>query len=254
MKVVILAGGLGTRLSEETHLKPKPMVEIGDRPILRHIMDIYSRYEYKEFIVALGYKGEVIKDYFLNYYYMSNDLSVHVADNKVEVHGGEFEDWIVHLIDTGLGTGTGGRIKRLASWLAGETFMLTYGDGLANIDIGALLDFHQGHGKLVTITAVRPAARFGGLEFNGDCVTRFIEKPQIGEGWINGGFFIMEPGVLDYIHDNTTMFEQEPLEKLVADGELMAYRHNDFWQCMDTRRDKDFLEKLWERRDIPWKT
>ena len=253
MKVVILCGGKGTRLQEETTLRPKPMVEIGGQPILWHIMKIYAAYGYNEFIVALGYKGEVIKDYFLNYYYLRNSFSIHLSDGQVDVHDVGREDWLVHLIDTGLHTQTGGRIKRLAEWIGGETFMMTYGDGVANIDINELVAFHRRHGKLATVTAVRPPARFGGLLFDGDLVAKFTEKPQIGEGWINGGFFVLEPEVLDYIEGDETIFEREPLERLAEDGQLVAYKHDGFWQCMDTLRDVRLLESLWQSGKPPWK-
>lgn len=253
MKTVILAGGLGTRLSEETALKPKPMVEIGGQPILWHIMKIYATYGYKEFVVALGYKGEVIKDYFLNYYYRHHDLSIHLAGGGVDVHERDRDDWLVHLVDTGVVTQTGGRIKRLATWIGGETFMLTYGDGVANVNLPELVAFHKRHGRLATVTAVRPPARFGGLTFNGDQVTRFVEKPQIGEGWINGGFFVLEPEVLDYIQGDETLWEREPLERLAQDGQLMAYRHEGFWQGMDTLRDVRLVEGLWQEGRAPWK-
>ena len=253
MKVIVLAGGLGTRLQEETTVKPKPMVEIGDRPILWHIMNIYAAFGHKEFLVALGYKGEVIKNYFLNYYYSRNSCSIHLGSGQVDVHDGDREDWTVHLIDTGARTDTGGRVKRLAKWIGNETFMMTYGDGVANVNISELIAFHRKHRKLATVTAVRPPARFGGIIFNGDQVIRFVEKPQIGEGWINGGFFVLEPGVLDYIEGDRTIFEQEPLERLAEDGQLMAYRHDDFWQCMDTLRDVRLLESLWQQGIAPWK-
>lgn len=253
MKVVIMAGGFGTRLSEETGIKPKPMVDIGGRPILWHIMNIYSAHGYREFIVAMGYKSEVIKRYFLDHYYLRNSFTVYLEDGRVEVHDDRQEKWVVHLIDTGLHAGTGGRLKRLVSQVRGETFMMTYGDGVANINIRSLVDFHRRQGKLATITAVRPPARFGGLAFDGDLVTRFIEKPQIGEGWINGGFFVLEPGVLDYIEGEDTAFERLPLERLAQDGELIAYRHEEFWQCMDTRRDMELLENLWASGNAPWK-
>ena len=253
MKVTILAGGLGTRLSEETTVKPKPMLEIGGQPILWHIMNIYATHGYREFIVALGYKGEVIKNYFLNYYYLRNSFSIRLNNGHVDVHNSGREDWTVHLIDTGLRTETGGRIKQLAPWIGNETFMMTYGDGVANINIGELVAFHRRHGKLATVAAVRPPARFGGLSFDEDLVARFVEKPQIGEGWINGGFFVLEPGVLDYIKGDNTIFERDPLERLAQDGQLVAYRHDDFWQCMDTLRDVRLLESLWERGDAPWK-
>ncbi len=253
MKTIILAGGFGTRLQEETVVKPKPMVEIGGRPILWHIMNIYAAYGYKEFIVALGYKGEVIKNYFLNYYYLRNSFSIHLGNGRVDVHDAGREDWVVHLIDTGLRTETGGRIKRLASWIGNETFMMTYGDGIASINIRKLVAFHRKHGKLATITAVRPPGRFGGLTFDGDLVARFAEKSQIGEGWINGGFFVLEPGVLDYIEGDETLFERDPLEQLALDRQLVAYRHDDFWQCMDTLRDVRLLERLWAEGRALWK-
>lgn len=252
MKVVILAGGMGSRLQEETVVKPKPMVEIGGRPMLWHIMKIYDAYGYKEFVIALGYRGEVIKNYFLNYYYLRNDFSIHLANGRVDVHDGGHEEWLVHLIDTGLDTQTGGRIKRLAPWLGGQTFMLTYGDGVADIDIQGLVAFHRRHGRLATVTAVRPPARFGGLRFHGEQVAQFEEKPQIGEGWINGGFFVLEPGVLDYIEGDEAIFERGPLERLAAEGQLMAYRHEGFWQGMDTLRDLRLLENLWESGNAPW--
>lgn len=253
MKVVILAGGFGTRLQEETTVKPKPMVEIGGKPILWHIMKIYSAYGHKEFIVALGYKGEIIKQYFLNYHYLRNSLTIDLGAGKINTHNSSQEDWLVHLIDTGLHSQTGGRVKRLTSLLSEETFLLTYGDGIANIDVADLLAFHRRHGKLATVTAVRPPARFGGLDFEGDQVTKFTEKPQIGEGWINGGFFIFEPGVLDYLSGDETILEREPLERLSADGQLLAYRHDGFWQCMDTVRDMKLLETLWQEGRAPWK-
>ena len=253
MKVVILAGGLGTRLVEETGLKPKPIVAIGHQPILWHIMKIYAAYGYREFVIATGYKGEVIRDYFVHYHLLNNNLSVNLIDGHVEVHDGKEEDWIVHVVDTGLSTNTGGRLKRLASWIGDDPFMLTYGDGIARIDIADLVNFHRQQGKLATVTAVRPAARFGGLAFEDDLVTEFIEKPQIGEGWINGGFFVMEPSVLDYIDDDNTVFEKKPLEQLTEHRELAAYRHNEFWQCMDTRRDVQYLEDLWNSGNAPWK-
>ncbi|MDX6409837.1 MAG: glucose-phosphate cytidylyltransferase [Gaiellaceae bacterium] len=253
MKTVILAGGLGTRLAEETEVTPKPMVEIGGPPILWHIMKIYSAHEFNEFVIAVGYKAEIIKNYFLNYYYHRNDFSIRFDTGKLDVHDGEQDDWLVHLIDTGADTQTGGRLKRLASWVGQETFMMTYGDGVANVDLRELLAFHRRHGKLATVTAVRPPARFGGLNFNGDFVCEFSEKPQVGEGWINGGFFVLEPGVLDYIDGDDTIFERDPLERLAADEQLVAYRHEGFWQCMDTLRDVRLLESLWASRQAPWK-
>jgi glucose-1-phosphate cytidylyltransferase len=229
------------------------MVEIGGRPMLWHIMNIYAAYGYREFIVALGFKGDIVKEYFLNYYYLRNDISIHLIDGQVDVHDTCREDWVVHLVDTGLTTQTGGRVKRMASWVGNQTFMLTYGDGVANVNIHELVAFHRRHGKLATVTAVRPPARFGGLDFEGDLVARFIEKPQIGEGWINGGFFVLEPGVFECIEGDDTAFEREPLERLVAMGEMVAYRHADFWQCMDTLRDVRLLESLWERGEAPWR-
>jgi glucose-1-phosphate cytidylyltransferase len=252
MRTVILAGGLGTRLSEETQSKPKPMVEIGGLPILWHIMSIYSAYGLREFVVALGYKSEVIKSFFLEYFRLRNSFTVHLAGGKVDVHESPQEDWLVHLIDTGLDTAVGGRIKRLSSWLKDGTFALTYGDGVAGIDVEALLAFHKRHGRLATVTAVRPPARFGALKIQGDIVESFLEKPQAGEGWINGGFFVLEPGVLDYIDGDQTSFEAESLERLAADGQLAAYRHEGFWQCMDTLRDVRYLNALWDGGEPPW--
>lgn len=253
MKAVILAGGLGTRLQEETTVKPKPMVEIGGQPILWHIMNIYASQGCREFIVALGYKGEVIKSYFLNHYYLRNSFSINLGNGHVEVHNGGREDWTIHLIDTGPLTETGGRIKRLAPWIGNETFMMTYGDGVSSIDIPELVAYHREQGKLATVTAVRPPSRFGGLSFDGDLVAKFVEKPQIGEGWINGGFFVLEPEVLDYIEGDHIIFERDPLEQLAQGGQLAAYRHDDFWQCMDTLRDVRLLESLWQTGNAPWK-
>lgn len=253
MEVVILCGGMGSRLREETELRPKPMVEIGGRPILWHIMRGYASYGFKHFVLALGYKGEVIKRYFLDYYHLRSNLTVSLVTGALTAHDGDREDWLVRLVDTGLATQTGGRLKRLDSWLPKETFLFTYGDGVCDINIQDLLRFHQAHGRLATVTAVRPASRFGGLSFNGDLVTEFSEKPQIGEGWINGGFFVLEPAVLDYIGADDTVFEREPLERLAKDGQLAAYRHAGFWQCMDTLRDVRLLESLWESGRAPWK-
>jgi glucose-1-phosphate cytidylyltransferase len=252
MKTIILAGGLGTRLQEETTLKPKPMVEIGGQPMLWHIMGCYARHGFREFVVALGYKGEVVKHYFLNYYHLRASLTVDLSKGEVQVHDGEREDWRVHLVDTGTDTQTGGRLKRLAPWVSDGTFMLTYGDGVADVDVERLVAFHKSHGKLATITAVRPPGRFGALGFDGDLVTHFAEKPQTGEGWINGGFFVLEPQVLDYIGGDATLWEKEPLERLAKDGQLAAYHHEGFWQCMDTLRDVRLLEDLWASGRAPW--
>jgi glucose-1-phosphate cytidylyltransferase len=253
MKVVILAGGKGTRIAEETHIRPKPMVEIGSQPILWHIMKIYSHYGYTDFAVALGYKGEYIKRYFVDLCHMSRDLTVNCRNGDVTVHRGEAVDWTVDLVDTGVETMTGGRIKRLLPYLGRQRFMLTWGDGVGDVDIHALLAFHESHGRLATVTAVRPLARYGHLELNGDCVAEFSEKPQTGEGWINGGFFVLEPGIFEYIRGDSTPWEREPLERLAKDGELMAYRHTGFWQCMDTLREKYILNELWKSGKAPWK-
>jgi glucose-1-phosphate cytidylyltransferase len=254
MKVVILAGGTGTRLSEETVLKPKPMVEIGNRPILWHIMRHYSHHGFNEFLIALGYKGDVIKKYFLDFYSMSNDLTIDTKTGDVRQHDGIRPDWKIHLIDTGAETMTGGRVKRLKSYIGDETFMLTYGDGVSNVDLTALLAYHRNHGKLVTLTAVHPTARFGQLEIHAGKIITFEEKPLTKEGWINGGFMVCESGIFDYIDNDETYLEREPLVRLSSDGQLMAYQHSDFWQCMDTVRDKDLLEKLWATDRPPWKT
>ena len=253
MKAVILCGGLGTRLSEGTDLRPKPMVEVGGRPILWHILKHYAHYGFNEFALALGYKGECIKRFFLEYYHLDSNLTVHLSKGRAEAHEGKREDWVVHLVDTGTQTQTGGRLKRLTHLLGNETFMLTYGDGVSNVNFTRLLEFHRAHGKLATVTAVRPPARFGGLVFDGDLVKEFTEKPQIGEGWINGGFFVLEPQVLDYIKGDETIFERDPLERLAKERQLAAYRHDDFWQCMDTLRDTRLLESLWDSGNAPWK-
>lgn len=253
MKVAILAGGVGSRLAEETVVKPKPMVEIGGKPILYHIMMHYSCYGFKDFVVALGYKGEYIKKYMVDYCPLNSDLTVCLKTGTVTIHDGVKPDWTVELIDTGLETLTGGRIKRLAPYLGNETFMLTWGDGVSDVNLHELLKFHRSHGKLATLTAVRPTARFGHLELNGDSVTEFSEKPQTKEGWINGAFFVLEPGVFDYIEGDQTQWEREPLEALAKDGQLMAYKHTSFWQCMDTLRDKKLLESLWNSGKAPWK-
>jgi glucose-1-phosphate cytidylyltransferase len=253
MKVGILAGGLGTRFAEETETLPKPMIEIGGKPILWHIMRYYAHFGFSEFALALGYKAEVIKRYMVEYSSLATNLTVRVADGTVELHHGERDDWTVELIDTGYYTATGGRIKRLQPYLGDETFMLTWGDGVSDIDLHALLDFHKSHGKLATLTAVRPPARFGHMELDGNRVLEFSEKPQTGEGWINGAFFVLEPEIFDYIEGDNTQFELEPLENLAKDGQLMAYPYSGFWQCMDTLRDKKLLERLWVSNEAPWK-
>ena len=253
MKVAILAGGLGTRLAEETTVKPKPMVEVGGRPMLWHIMNIYAAYGYKEFVVALGYKGEIIKDYFLNYFHHNSSLSVNLDSGEKIVHSGRGEDWIVHLLDTGETTQTGGRVKQMAEFIGKEPFMLTYGDGVANIDIPALVKYHTDQKKYVTVTAVRPPARFGQMVIQDGKVVQFQEKPQIGEGWINGGFFVLQPEIVDYIPGNQTSWEFDALEKLASDGQVVAYQHEAFWQCMDSIRDVHLLEKLWSEGNAPWK-
>ena len=254
MKVGILAGGHGTRLAEETEIKPKPMVEIGGRPILWHIMMHYSCFGYRDFVIALGYKGEVIKRYMVDYCSLNANLTVNLKAGRVDLHDTDgIQDWTIELIDTGLNTMTGGRIKRLQPYMGNETFMLTWGDGVSTVDLSRLLAFHRAHGRLITMTAVRPPARYGHMEFDGDRIREFTEKPQTAEGWINGAFFVVEPQVFDYIDGDDTQFEKGPLERLAADGELMAYKHDGFWQCMDTRRDKYVLEKLWDSGEAPWK-
>ncbi|HMG74744.1 MAG TPA: glucose-1-phosphate cytidylyltransferase [Pyrinomonadaceae bacterium] len=253
MKVAILAGGFGSRLTEETELKPKPLVEIGGRPILWHIMKHYAHHGFNEFFIALGYKGEMVKRYFLDYYSLNGSMTVNLSSGSVEMREKECEDWVVHLIDTGLRTLTGGRIKRLEASLNNQTFMVTYGDGVSDIDLSRLVEFHRSHGKLATVTAVRPPARFGGLIFDGDLVAEFTEKPQIGDGWINGGYLVFEPGVFDYLSGDGSSLEADALEKLAADKQMVAYRHEGFWQCMDTMRDMRLLESLWQGGNTPWK-
>jgi len=253
VKVVILCGGLGTRLREETEVRPKPMVEIGGHPILWHILKIYAYHGFNEFVLALGYKGEVIKRYFLEYHAVTSDVTVNVASGQVEVHDGERDNWLVHLFDTGFDTQTGGRLKRLEEWLKDGTFMLTYGDGVADIDLRDLLRFHRSQAKLGTVTAVRPPARFGELVLDGTTVKRFTEKPQVGEGWINGGFMVCEPDVLRYLDGDANSLERDALERLAADHQLAGYRHEGFWQCMDTMRDVRVLETHWQSGSAPWK-
>lgn len=254
MKAIILAGGFGTRLSEETVVKPKPLVEIGGKPILWHIMNIYACHGVDEFIIALGYKGEVIKEYFLNFYAINNDISIDLGSGDTVIHQGNQPSWKVHLVDTGLHTMTGGRLARLRDWLGkDETFMFTYGDGVADVDLGAALKFHKSHGRLATVTTVRAPARFGRISFAGDSVTTFHEKSEAGEGWINGGFFVLEPGVLDYIDGDATVWERDPVEKLAQASQLVGYRHQGFWSCMDTLKEKNLLEDLWNQGDAPWR-
>lgn len=253
MKAVILAGGLGTRISEETHLKPKPMIEIGGRPILWHIMKLYSHYGVDDFIICVGYKGYLIKEYFANYYMHMSDVTFDMHDGTRTIHTNDAEPWTVTVVDTGEQTMTGGRVKRVGRYIGNEPFCLTYGDGVSNVDIRALIDFHMSHGKAATLTAVQPPGRFGRLGMNGDKITNFLEKPSGDGDWINGGFFVLQPETVDYIEGDRTIWEREPLERLAAAGELMAFRHRDFWLPMDTLRDRVKLEYLWENDEAPWK-
>ncbi len=257
MKIAILAGGKGTRLAEETSVRPKPMVEIGGRPILWHIMMHYSQFGLNEFVIALGYKGEYIKKYMADYSSLSGNLTVRLGQNasaSVQQHENTHPEWQIDLIDTGMDTLTGGRIKRLKPYLGEGTFMLTWGDGVSDVNLDDLLAFHRAHGKLATVTAVRPPARYGHMLFDGDKITSFEEKPQTAEGWINGAFFVLEPEVMDYIEGDMVMFEHAPMETLAREGQLMAYRHKGFWSCMDTLRDKTKLEEMWDSGDRPWAT
>ena len=254
MKVVILAGGRGSRLAELTEIVPKPMVHVGERPILWHIMKYFASFGHKEFVIALGYKGEVIKEFFLRYRLLNGSLTIDLASGAIDAHDGTVDDdWKVHLVDTGISTGTGGRLHRLRQWLRDEPFLLTYGDGLADVDLANVAATHRRCGTLATVTAVRPPSRFGGLTFESDIVTDFVEKPQIGEGWINGGFMMLEPGVFGYMNDQTDSLEKEVLERLATDRQLAVHAHGGFWQCMDTPRERDLLEDLWMRGRAPWK-
>lgn len=254
MKVVILAGGFGTRISEESQFKPKPMIEIGSKPILWHIMKEYSHYGFKEFIICAGYKQQYIKEWFSNYVLYNADVTFDFkAINKMIVHSNASEDWKVTVVDTGLNTMTGGRIKRIAPYINGETFMLTYGDGVCDVDISKLLEFHKSHGKICTMTAVKPEGRFGILDLDGNEIKSFREKSKQDVGYINGGYMVLEPRIFDYISDDSTTFEREPLETIADEGQLMAFKHNGFWQCMDTLRDKEKLEAKWKADEAPWK-
>jgi len=252
VKSVILAGGFGSRLAEETDLRPKPMVEIGGDPILLHIMRRYAAFGHREFVLALGYLGHVVKDYFIHQHHRHNDLVIDLGSGEIDVQSRSGPDWTVHLIDTGLATMTGGRLARLRDEVGDDTFMMTYGDSVADVDITALIGFHERHGKAATLTIVRPPARFGRVTVDGDLVASFEEKPQLGEGWINGGFFVLEPVVFDYLGGDDCVWEGEPLERLAADGELMAFRHPGYWQAMDTLRDKRQLEEVWSAGSAPW--
>jgi glucose-1-phosphate cytidylyltransferase len=254
MKVVILCGGFGTRLSEETQVRPKPMVEIGNFPILWHIMKTYGHFDFNDFILALGYKGDFIKEYFINYHSRRSDVLVDLAAKEIEYNNSMTEKWTIQMVDTGSQSLTGGRLHRLEPILKNKgTFMLTYGDGVSNVDIKKLLEFHKKHRKLATVTTVRPPARFGTMSFEGDKVVSFLEKPQTGEGWINGGFFVFEPEIFKYLNGDQTILEKDPLEKIALDGQLMAFRHEGYWQPMDTLRDKNNLHEAWISGKAPWK-
>jgi len=253
MKVVILAGGFGIRISEESHLRPKPMIEIGERPILWHIMKMYSTYGYHDFIICLGYKAYVIKEFFANYFLHASDVTFDLCQNKMEVHNNSSETWKVTLVNTGLHTMTGGRIKRIQPYIKNETFMLTYGDGVSDIDIIKLEEFHRSHGKVATMTAVKPEGRFGVLDISRNQIDAFREKSNSDVGWINAGFMVLNSEIFNYLDGDHTVLEKEPMEKIAADGQLMAYKHNGFWKCMDTQRDKLQLENLWDSNKAPWR-
>ncbi|GLO12637.1 glucose-1-phosphate cytidylyltransferase [Pseudomonas putida] len=253
MKAVILAGGLGTRISEESHLRPKPMIEIGGKPIIWHIMKIYSHYGINDFVICLGYKGYVIKEYFANYFLHMSDVTFDMSENQMHIHNRHAEPWRVTLVDTGENTATGGRLKRVRDYVGDETFCLTYGDGVADVDLPALIDFHNRHGKLATVTAVQPPGRYGALDVRGEQVHGFQEKPLGDGGWINGGFFVLEPGVFDYIEGDATTWEYEPMRALAQDGQLMTHVHRGFWQAMDTLRDRSYLEERWKADEAQWR-
>lgn len=254
MKAVILAGGFGTRLSEETGVRPKPMVEIGGKPMLWHIMNIYSAYGISEFIIAVGYKAEIIKEYFLNFYAINNNITVDLSTGQTTIHDGNQPTWKVHIIDTGINTQTGGRLRKLRKYIENEeSFMFTYGDGVADVNLNDLLEFHKSHKKMATVTTVRAPARFGRIGFQGNQITEFFEKPKLAEGWINGGFFLLNPKTLDYIDGDDTIWERDPVERLAHDSQLMGYKHYGFWSCMDTLKEKNMLEELWKSGKAPWK-
>lgn len=253
MKTVILAGGFGTRISEESYLRPKPMIEIGGQPILWHIMKLYSHYGYHDFIICLGYKGYIIKEYFADYFLHTSDVTFDLANNQMTVHNNYSDPWKVTLVDTGLNTMTGGRIKRIQSYIGNEPFMLTYGDGVSNVNIQRLVEFHKSHGKTATITSIQPEGRFGIVDLQGDQIQAFREKDKNDSGWVNAGFMVFQPNFFDFIENDSIMLENEPLQALAASGQIMAYRHNGFWQCMDTQRDKKKLEDFWSTQNAPWK-
>ncbi|KGK26808.1 Glucose-1-phosphate cytidylyltransferase [compost metagenome] len=253
MKTVILAGGLGTRISEESHLRPKPMIEIGGKPIIWHIMKIYSHYGINDFVICLGYKGYVIKEYFANYFLHMSDVTFDMSENRMHIHNRHAEPWRVTLVDTGENTATGGRLKRVRDYVGDDTFCLTYGDGVADVDIPSLIDFHKSHGKLATVTAVQPPGRYGALDVRGERVHGFQEKPLGDGGWINGGFFVLEPGIFDYIGGDETTWEYDPMRSLAQDGQLMSHTHRGFWQAMDTLRDRSYLEERWKLGEAQWR-
>lgn len=255
MKVVILAGGMGTRISEESHLRPKPMVEIGEKPIIWHIMKIYSSFGYNDFIICCGYKGHIIKEYFMNYYMHQSDVTIDLANNTTEIHQNSSEPWKVTMVNTGLLTATGGRIKMIQKYVKEEPFMMTYGDGVADVDINALAEYHNAHGKIATITATRPAGRFGAIQINeeGNEVNSFKEKAKQDQAWVNAGFAVFNKEIFNYLGDGSQMLEMEPYEKLTQDGEMVAYKHSGFWSPMDTMRDKSYLEGQWQTGNAPWK-